>query len=261
MADVTAETRTMSSWFVSTLKYGGLVLAVVAAAALVHNQAVANLASNVATAGYSVLLIIGVLCVLAGANWERRFSPVSESAAGEPANPTNQRQHIGDAGLAGAADHYSARIKQILGMIETVENSLREKRKRIEEMQVRHEDLALEYTQLGQSLDSASTDLARQFGDMIGDLGSDAAIAKPRAGGAPAAAAASNMALEPADLPAVSECVRKARGTPNEAEIDLDFLQAGSKRMLKKSPVHREVSTLEVKPVKSTDAILVSGNE
>ena len=121
--------------------------------------------------------------------------------------------------------------------------------------------MALEYTQLGQSLDSASTDLARQFGDVIGDLGSDAAIAKPRAGGAPAPVAASNMAAEPPDLPPGSECVRKARGTPNEAEIDLDFLQAGSKRMLKKSPVHREVSTLEVKPVKSRDAILVSGNE
>jgi hypothetical protein len=65
----------MSSWFVSTLKYGGLVLAVVAAVALVHNQAVANVASNVATAGYSVLLIIGVLCVLAGATWERRYPP------------------------------------------------------------------------------------------------------------------------------------------------------------------------------------------
>ncbi len=69
----------MSSWFVSTLKYGGLVLAVVAAVALVHNQAIANVSSNVATAGYSVLLIIGVLCVLAGATWERRFPPDSES--------------------------------------------------------------------------------------------------------------------------------------------------------------------------------------
>lgn len=63
----------MSSWFVSTLKYGGLVLAVVAAVALVHNNVVATVASNVATAGYSVLLLVGVLCVLAGASWERRF--------------------------------------------------------------------------------------------------------------------------------------------------------------------------------------------
>ncbi len=63
----------MSSWFVSTLKYGGLVLAVVAAVALVQNQAVANVSSNVATAGYLVLLIIGVLCLFAGATWERRF--------------------------------------------------------------------------------------------------------------------------------------------------------------------------------------------
>ncbi|MCZ6847190.1 MAG: hypothetical protein O7F69_14945 [Alphaproteobacteria bacterium] len=70
----------MSSWFVSTLKYGGLVLAVVAAGALVYNPAVASVSSNVATAGYSVLLIVGVLCLLAGATWERRFPPDSESA-------------------------------------------------------------------------------------------------------------------------------------------------------------------------------------
>ena len=69
----------MSSWFVSTLKYGGLVLAVVAAVALVHNQAVANVSSNVATAGYSVLLIMGVLCLLAGVTWERRYPPDTES--------------------------------------------------------------------------------------------------------------------------------------------------------------------------------------
>ncbi len=70
----------MSSWFVSTLKYGGLVLAVVAAVALVHNQVVADIASNVAAAGYSVLLIMGVLCLLAGATWERRKAPDSETA-------------------------------------------------------------------------------------------------------------------------------------------------------------------------------------
>ena len=56
------------------------LLAVVAAVALVHNQAVATVSSNVATAGYSVFLIIGVLCVLAGATWERRFTRDSESA-------------------------------------------------------------------------------------------------------------------------------------------------------------------------------------
>ncbi len=248
MADATGGERKVSSWFVSTVKYGGLVLAVVAAAALVHHQAVGNFSSNAATAGYSVLLIIGVLCVLAGANRERRFAPDSESAGGEPANPTNKQQHIGDPGLFRAADNNSARIKQILGMIETVENSLREKRKRIEKIQVRHEDLGLKYRQLGQSLDSATTDLARQFGDVTGDLGCDVTISKPLAGAAPAPVAASNMAPEPPDLPLVSDTVRKTQGTPNDEEVDLDFLQAGSKRMLKTSPVHREVSASEVKP-------------
>jgi len=225
MADATGGERKLSSWFHSTLKNGGLVLAVVAAAALAHYQAVANVSSNDVTAGYLLLLIIGLLCALAGANWERRFPPDSESATSEPANPTNKQQHMrysalargeviaGDAGLARAADNYSARIKQILGMIETAEKSLREKRKRIEKIQVRHEDLALKYRQLGQSLDSATTDLAQQFAD-VGDLGSDVAIAKPLADGAPAPVAASNMAPEPPDLPPVSECVRKAQGTP-----------------------------------------------
>ncbi len=88
MADATGGVRKGSSWFVSTLTYGGLVLAVAAAVALVYNQAVAKVSSNLATAGYSVWWIIGVLCVPAGANWKRRFPPDSESAANESANPT-----------------------------------------------------------------------------------------------------------------------------------------------------------------------------
>ncbi len=88
MADATGGERKLSSWFHSTLKNGGLVLAVVAAAALAHYQAVANVSSNDVTAGYLLLLIIGLLCALAGANWERRFPPDSESAANESANPT-----------------------------------------------------------------------------------------------------------------------------------------------------------------------------
>lgn len=63
----------MSGWFVSTLKYGGLVLAVVAAVALVHTVAVASVGSDISTVYYSVFLIVGVACVFAGATWERKY--------------------------------------------------------------------------------------------------------------------------------------------------------------------------------------------
>ncbi len=94
--------------------------------------------------------------------------------------------------------------------------------------------MALQYRQLGKSLDSATADLAQQFAGVIGDLGSDVAIAKLLAGGAPAPVAAANMAPGPPDLPPVPECVREAQGTPNEEEVDLDSLQAGFNRILKK---------------------------
>ena len=89
-------------------------------------------------------------------------------------------------GFARAAGIYSTRIEQTLGMIETIEKNLREKRKRIEEIQTRHKDLALQYGQLGKSLDSATADLAQQFAGVITDLGNDGAISKLPVGGAPA---------------------------------------------------------------------------
>ncbi len=101
--------------------------------------------------------------------------------------------------LARAADNYSTRIEQTLGMIEAIEKNLREKRKRIEEIQTRHEDLALQYRQLGKSLDSATANLAQQFAGVIGDLGNDGAISKLLAGGASATVVGSNLAPENED--------------------------------------------------------------
>ena len=63
----------MSGWFISTLKYGGLVLAVVAAVALVHSVVVASSGSAVSNVYHSVFLIVGVACVFAGATWERKY--------------------------------------------------------------------------------------------------------------------------------------------------------------------------------------------
>ncbi len=101
--------------------------------------------------------------------------------------------------LARAADNYSTRIEQTLGMIETIEKNLREKRKRIEEIQTRHEDLALQYRQLGKSLDSATADFTQQFAGVISDLGNDGAISKLPAGDASATVVGSNLTPENKD--------------------------------------------------------------
>ena len=67
----------MSGWFVSTLKYGGLVLAIVPTVALVYTVAVASGGSDISkdfsTAIYSVFLVVGVACVFAAATWERKY--------------------------------------------------------------------------------------------------------------------------------------------------------------------------------------------
>ncbi len=142
--------------------------------------------------------------------------------------------HTAEDGLARAADNYSARIEQTLGMIEAIEKNLREKRKRIEEIQTRHENLALQYRQLGKTLDSATADLTQQIADVISDLGNDGAIAKLLAGGASATVVGSDLDPEKPELPPIPECVREVQGTPNEERVNLDAFQAGLTRILKK---------------------------
>jgi hypothetical protein len=86
---------------------------------------------------------------------------------------------------ASALGHYSTSVDQTLGVIEAIEATLQQKRRQIEEIQTRQEILALEYRQLGRSLDTATKDLAQQFADIITDLETDKAIAKPPADKAP----------------------------------------------------------------------------
>jgi chromosome segregation ATPase len=96
----------------------------------------------------------------------------------------SQMQSVEQAGpdLASAVGSYSASVDQTLGVIEAIEATLQQKRRQIEEIQARQEILALEYRQLGRSLDTATKDLAEQFFDIIANLESDMAIAKPPAG-------------------------------------------------------------------------------
>ena len=142
--------------------------------------------------------------------------------------------HTAEEGLARAADNYSTRIEQTLGIIEAIEKNLREKRKRIEEIQTRHEDLAFQYRQLGKSLDSATADLTQQFAGVISDLGNDGAISKLPAGDASATVVGSNLTPEKSELPPVPECVREIQDSSNEDEANLDSLQSAFIRKLKR---------------------------
>ena len=128
--------------------------------------------------------------------------------------------HTAEEGLARAADNYSARIEQILGVIEAIELNLRQRRERIEELQARHEGLALHYRQLGKSVDSATADLTQRFAAVLSNLGSNVAIAKLLAGDAPAPATDSNLAPEKSALSRIAECVGEAQGTPNEVQVN-----------------------------------------
>jgi hypothetical protein len=89
--------------------------------------------------------------------------------------------------LASAVGNYSTSVDHTLGVIEAIEATLQRKRRQIEEIQARQEILALEYRQLGRSLDTATKDLADQFIDIIADLETAILAAQPPAAGPPAA--------------------------------------------------------------------------
>jgi chromosome segregation ATPase len=121
--------------------------------------------------------------------------------------------------LASAVGNYSASIEQTLSVIEAIEETLRHKRRQIEEIQTRQEALALEYRRLGGSLVSVSKDLAQQFAGIISDLETDIPSTDPPADNAPESDAnaeplvdsthetgeASDLDLETSDLPPVPE--------------------------------------------------------
>ncbi len=136
--------------------------------------------------------------------------------------------------LTRAADNYSTRIEQTLGMIEAIEKNLREKRKRIEEIQARHEDLELQYRQLGKSLDSATAELTQHFAGVISNLGNDGAISKPLACGASATVVGSSLAPEKPELPPIPECTPEVQESSNEDGVILDSLQTAFNRRVKR---------------------------
>jgi chromosome segregation ATPase len=140
----------------------------------------------------------------------------------------SQMQSVGQAGpdLASAVGNYSTSVDQTLGVIEAIEATLQQKRRQIEEIQTRQEILALEYRQLARSLDTATKDLAQQFADIITDLETDKAIAKPPADQARETSDA--RAEPPAEsAPEMSDAIAEARAdsTPETDEasgLDLE---------------------------------------
>jgi uncharacterized FlaG/YvyC family protein len=75
--------------------------------------------------------------------------------------------------LARTADNHSA---QILRAIEMVEESLREKRSRIEEIQMRRDHLDSEYRKLNETLEWENSDLAQKLHAVVKDLDTDGVI-------------------------------------------------------------------------------------
>ncbi len=90
--------------------------------------------------------------------------------------------------LVRAVGNYSTSVKQTLGVIEAIEDTLQHKRRQIDEIQARQALLAREYRELGETLERATKDLARQFSLIIQGLETDSALF-PRSAKASAKAA------------------------------------------------------------------------
>lgn len=88
-------------------------------------------------------------------------------------NALNDATQAAHESLAHAADNPSA---QILRAIEIVEEHLREKRSRIEEIQMQHDHLVEEIRQVNKSLESENIDFVQGLSTVIKDLDTDGAI-------------------------------------------------------------------------------------
>lgn len=136
--------------------------------------------------------------------------------------------------LARKADNYSTRIENTLGMIEAIEKSLLEKRRRFKEIKATHESLTSLYKQLGKSLDAATADLTHQFTSVIDDLGNGGTVSKLLTADKGKKAGGSDFSLEDHDLPPIPDCLREFQDDSKKAGAKLDSLQAGFNRMLDK---------------------------
>lgn len=119
--------------------------------------------------------------------------------------------------LIPAADDSSV---QILRTIDAVEDHLRTKRSRIEELQTRHDDLVEELKQLDKSLESEGIDFVSSLRTVIDDLDAGATVVTP---------AGSSTAAEPSNSNAKgADCKNPAQKTAREKPA-----KRGSLRWLK----------------------------
>ena len=121
--------------------------------------------------------------------------------------------------LALAAGNPSA---QILRAIEIVEESLRDRRSRIEEIQMRRDRLVSEYSQLNKTLESEASDFVQQLSAVVNDLDTDGEIVGMLPG-MPASTEASDLDTDVADRD------QQARGAPDDNQD-----KPGSLRWLQK---------------------------
>jgi hypothetical protein len=122
-------------------------------------------------------------------------------------------------GLAFTADNPSA---QILRAIEIVEESLRGKRSRIEEIQMRRDRLVSEYSQLNQTLESEASEFVQQLNAVVNNLDTDGEIVALLPG-MPASTKATDLDTDIADRD------QQVRGAPDDNQD-----KPGSLRWLQK---------------------------
>ncbi len=115
--------------------------------------------------------------------------------------------------LARTADNHSA---QILRAIEMVEESLREKRSRIEEIQMRRDYLASEYRKLNETLEWENSDLAQKLHAVVKDLDADGVILELLPD-MPAATETSDLDTD------IADCDQQVRGSPDDKQNSRSF--------------------------------------
>ncbi len=68
----------MSNWFILTIKWGGALMTIVSSAALVYVTFVTETTNVPLKASYWGLIVIGMVMVVAGYRWERKYMQGNE---------------------------------------------------------------------------------------------------------------------------------------------------------------------------------------
>jgi hypothetical protein len=105
---------------------------------------------------------------------------------------------------------------QILRAIEIVEESLRDKRSRIEEIQMRRDYLASEYSKLNETLEWENSDLAQKLHAVVKDLDTDGVILELLPD-MPTATETSDLDTD------IADCDQQVRGSPDDKQNNPSF--------------------------------------